>query len=825
MKVTIKSQTGRINVRPPLLFDGATLSIPRASATQNGYLSRNDFILFSGGEAVAVTSFNTRTGEVLLLDDDVLAALGYTPLNKAGDTMTGPLTLAGPPANSLHAVTKAYADSLVVSGASARPGLFFVADYGASGSKITFNGAITTGSTTLTLTTSAHDFVVGQGINIVGAGNIASIDPGSNLLVSTITAIAGATITIANAALHTVSGAVIKHDDTVAIQAAINDCFAAGGLTVYFDTYGYYRINKGFTDYDSILKVPHVSWLGPGGIGAAPTPTIRFHGDGNTVATALNQVATVGPVIQTDLIGATATSSMLSAQQYVASADIVGTCITIIVEGLTFRTYDNPQICGVDMGMVWNFYAKDLCFDAGVMGQENTQVGGSQPGASEPTHNTFGIRFPRVNACTISNADNVSVTNYGIGIIASELFHATTPCFIQRCKVGFQTHETAANYPFTGQLLICHCATGVQWLSHCPCDIHVEFETCGSPAWATAIEGRYFYDPNDVATGKISYLNIGNGTASPGGNRAATWTGLSKVAISSLGGFANQIPNVIINRGHISADEVIARNSITLWDGAGYQPLLLGANDSGMPGFRDVITHNAVATLLTGLVSYWKMDEAGDGTQVRYDQMEVNNFVPSIYGPVPAVAGKIGSGAASGSGGGGFMTARGNASQNFAGSFSISGWMKIVNLSSGSGFAVLLSKGGTTLDRSYDIYWRNDLLRWEFGVTSNGSTGATAIVSHTPTVNTWYHVVAVFNSSTNQIFLTINNGAVGSVTQPFTGPVFGNIATGLSTMLMYNGTALRSDCIVDEIGLWNRALTGAEITALYGGGSPPAYPF
>ena len=52
-----------------------------------------------------VTSFNTRTGEVILLEDDVLAALGYvpqasigyTPLNKAGDTMTGPLQLAGPP--------------------------------------------------------------------------------------------------------------------------------------------------------------------------------------------------------------------------------------------------------------------------------------------------------------------------------------------------------------------------------------------------------------------------------------------------------------------------------------------------------------------------------------------------------------------------------------------------------------------------------------------------------------------------------------------------------------------------------------------------------
>jgi len=47
----------------------------------------------------------------------VLAALGYTPLNKAGDTMTGLLTLSGAPTASLHAATKAYVDGLVTASA------------------------------------------------------------------------------------------------------------------------------------------------------------------------------------------------------------------------------------------------------------------------------------------------------------------------------------------------------------------------------------------------------------------------------------------------------------------------------------------------------------------------------------------------------------------------------------------------------------------------------------------------------------------------------------------------------------------------------------
>jgi hypothetical protein len=43
----------------------------------------------------SVSSFNTRTGAVTLLSSDVTNALGYTPVNKAGDSITGNLTVAG----------------------------------------------------------------------------------------------------------------------------------------------------------------------------------------------------------------------------------------------------------------------------------------------------------------------------------------------------------------------------------------------------------------------------------------------------------------------------------------------------------------------------------------------------------------------------------------------------------------------------------------------------------------------------------------------------------------------------------------------------------
>jgi hypothetical protein len=50
-------------------------------------------LLLQGGIASGVLTFNSRTGAITLLSSDVTGALGYTPVNKAGDTMSGTLTL------------------------------------------------------------------------------------------------------------------------------------------------------------------------------------------------------------------------------------------------------------------------------------------------------------------------------------------------------------------------------------------------------------------------------------------------------------------------------------------------------------------------------------------------------------------------------------------------------------------------------------------------------------------------------------------------------------------------------------------------------------
>ena len=49
------------------------------------------------------------------------AALGYTPVNRAGDTMTGALTLSGAPTSALHAASKNYVDDAISSAISGLP--------------------------------------------------------------------------------------------------------------------------------------------------------------------------------------------------------------------------------------------------------------------------------------------------------------------------------------------------------------------------------------------------------------------------------------------------------------------------------------------------------------------------------------------------------------------------------------------------------------------------------------------------------------------------------------------------------------------------------
>lgn len=549
------------NVLLPLEWNGSTLSIPNASRTRDGYLSTDAFILFSGGTVVPVTSFNTRTGEVVLLDDDVLAALGYVPLNKHGDTMTGPLLLpAGPPPSALAAAHKQYVDAATGGGT----GTYYLSNFNTSGSALRFTGTIAPGAlTTLTLSV-ASDFAVGQGILIKGAGSNAGI---AGALLTKVDAIdaTGRIITLHDPAAGAVSAVAnnVQHDDGVAIQTAIDTAFAAGGGTILVGL-GFYRINGRLTDINSLIKMPFTQNYPPAG--ASEGKAIGLIALNQAFPTYWGDLQRAGAAIfQTDVIGANSNSSMIAAATWVAdpiNGAQSASALTVYISGITFRTYDNPQISAVDMGMAGNAILNYISIDTGIQTQN----------VSQPTHGTFGLRTTCAGGGMAANAYNYVYSHgYGIGIILTEQFRSTW-FLVEKCAIGMQCNFGSQTLSGTG--LITECTRPIEINDRQPLDLHIVFQLTNVSAWYATATGNDIYDPGNHAAGIIRYTKSVIGDFTP---KLLSVTGGNKLTLMNLE-----------NLGTIFPGNVTIGGQLTVFDGSQRQPVSFGVDNSAGSGFRNV---------------------------------------------------------------------------------------------------------------------------------------------------------------------------------------------------------------------------------------------
>jgi len=127
---------------------------------------------------------------------------------------------------------------------------FDVTQFGAVGNGYSTTGSITAGSNSLTVT-SGSAWVVGQGIQVVNAGTA-----GTAPLLTSVTAISGNILTLAAAAITTVSGGTVLADDTAAIQAAFTACWnngasPSGGVVEFPGGSHNYAISRTVYAYDS----------------------------------------------------------------------------------------------------------------------------------------------------------------------------------------------------------------------------------------------------------------------------------------------------------------------------------------------------------------------------------------------------------------------------------------------------------------------------------------------------------------------------------------------------------------------------------------------
>ncbi len=98
-------------------------------------------------------------------------------------------------------------------------------------------------------------------------------------------------------------------------------------------------------------------------------------------------------------------------------------------------------------------------------------------------------------------------------------------------------------------------------------------------------------------------------------------------------------------------------------------------------------------------------------------------------------------------------------------------------------------------------------------ITSNG-TAATSVTSNLAlALNTWHHLVLTYDLVNIKLFI---DGVLSSV-QPYNGAmnISGNSGISIGESNQANGYWHHTDGKIDDIGIWNRALTACEIQNLY----------
>lgn len=224
---------------------------------------------------------------------------------------------------------------------------------------------------------------------------------------------------------------------------------------------------------------------------------------------------------------------------------------------------------------------------------------------------------------------------------------------------------------------------------------------------------------------------------------------------------------------------------------------------------------SGVSGLSTNLSAYWTMNEAS-GT--RYDSeggydLTENNGIANA-------SGKVGNAANIANSNEYFSRAHASALSRVStinsGSITIAGWIYLHSTGSAKTIAAKADSGSA----NYSFSVGTDA-KLSFSVTNN--SGSTTTVSHGTALSTgtWYHVAATRDGGSGTINISLNGGTFASASATSTG------GDGTSGQPFYVGGFAGSQYLdgrIDELGVWQRALSLAEIQDLYNSGSGTTYP-
>ncbi len=273
--------------------------------------------------------------------------------------------------------------------------------------------------------------------------------------------------------------------------------------------------------------------------------------------------------------------------------------------------------------------------------------------------------------------------------------------------------------------------------------------------------------------------------------------------ITRIADTASSTANSVINYVYDDLNRLLSATSSTV----------SGASASGI---------SASSTLSNGLVSYWKFDESSGAaydSTVNHNDLTNNNSISYASAIINNGADLEDASSQYFS-----ITDASQSGLDLTGSATWAFWFKPESIND---YDKWISKWENTGNqRSYELYLSPDGgAQWsiELSWDTDGTVGGNTVHRSNNlswTNGTWYHVCVSFNAPTHTTSFYRNGASVSTA------------SNGTATSI-HNGTAPFAmgarpttgdlDGIMDETGIWSRALSGAECSALYNAGSGLAY--
>jgi len=215
---------------------------------------------------------------------------------------------------------------------------------------------------------------------------------------------------------------------------------------------------------------------------------------------------------------------------------------------------------------------------------------------------------------------------------------------------------------------------------------------------------------------------------------------------------------------------------------------------------------NWVHPLVRGLVGCWMMNE-GSGNRISDLSMNGNNGTLIGANGLPTwVPGRSGQ-ALNFDGVDDYVDMGSNASLKPVSAITVSAWIKFNSLT--ADIRAISDWHGLASEDRWIFYENSATVIYWYVCNVNGVN--TAYVAYTPTLNTWLHLVGTYNGSA--IEFHVNGASVGTTA------LSGNLNAGSSNYTVRIGKQATTggyfDGLIDEVRIYNRALSQAEIQWLY----------